>query len=51
MLGETEEPQALPKTGASQDKRTASALYLLLGLGGLALLSASGTLVAVRRKR
>ena len=53
VLGETQEPEALPTTGGSPEEATVSSLYLLLGLAGLALLIGGGTLVAVavRRRR
>ena len=53
VLGETQEPEALPDTGGAPEAATASYFPLLLGLVGLALLSGAGTLVAlaVRRQR
>jgi hypothetical protein len=50
VLGETEEPAALPVSGGAPEEATVSSLYLLLGLGGLALLS-GGTMVAVAARR
>ena len=53
VLGETQEPAALPVSGGSPEEAIVSSLYLLLGLAGLALLIGGGTLVAVavRRRR
>ncbi len=53
VLGETQEPAALPVSGGAPEEAIVSSLYLLLGLAGLALLIGGGTLVAVavRRRR
>jgi cell division septation protein DedD len=53
VLGEVQEPQALPETGGEPGERALSDLALLLGLGGLALLTGTGALAAVtvRRRR
>jgi hypothetical protein len=53
VLGEAQEPQALPDTGGEPGGRALSDLALLLGLGGLALLTGTGALAAVtvRRRR
>ncbi len=53
VLGEIQEPAALPVSGGAPEEAIVSRLYLLLGLAGLALLIGGGTLVAVavRRRR
>ena len=50
-LAEVQQPEALPTTGGAPDQGTSASLALLLGLGGLALLSGAGTLVAVKVRR
>ena len=51
-LGATQDPTSLPVSGGAPEKTTRNNLsLLLLGLGGLALLSGAGTLVAVGARR
>lgn len=50
-LAEVQEPEALPASGGAPAQGTSASLALLLGLGGLALLSGAGTLVAVKVRR
>ena len=53
VLAAVQEPEALPVSGGAPAEGSNANLALLLGLGGLALLSGTGTLVAakVRRRR
>ena len=51
VLGVIQGPSSLPDTGDTPEVATLSSLSLLLGLGGLALLSGTGTLVAVAARR
>ena len=52
VLGETQAPEALPDTGGAPAGGDGNALaLLLLGIGGLALLSGAGTLVTVAARR
>jgi hypothetical protein len=44
-------PTSLPDTGDAPEAATLSSLSALLGLGGLALLSGTGALVAVAARR
>ena len=50
-LAEVQEPEALPASGGAPAEGSNANLALLLGLGGLALLSGAGTLVAVKVRR
>ena len=51
VLGVVQGPTALPDTGGAPEADTLSSLAILLGLGGLAILSGTGTLVAVAARR
>ena len=51
VLGEIQGPTSLPDTGGAPEEATVSSLSLLLGIAGLALLSGTGTLVAVAARR